>query len=726
MWSRALAPVLRLSRRLEGSRPLARLEDVLEREQAQWFLWVPVLLGSGIGAYFLLAEEPPALLVAGLLVAALAARRLAAGLGTVVLADILVLAALGFAVAFARAHTVAAPVLAEPTGRIVVEGHVLLIETRPDRSSRITVLTTAVGDLDATSRPARVRVRVRTDATAVRATVGEGVRFAARLQPPSGPPSPGGYDFARSAWFQGLGAVGYATGPLERVDLAAVAPWWLGAWAAKERLRGVIADRVAVALPGERGAIATALLTGERGGIGEATNEAFRDSGLLHVLSISGLHMSIMAGTVFFVVRLGLALVPAVALTRPIKKWAAVAAGLAALGYLAISGAAHPAVRSWLMVSIMFLAILLDRPALALRNVAVAALLILLVDPESLLDIGFQMSFAAVVALISLYEAARRRLWGGPGGRDPPGPLAMLALFLAGIVLSTVIASLAVAPFAAYHFHKSQQFAVLANLVAIPIVNFLIMPAALVTLVAMPAGLESWPLALMGLGIDWMVWCAYSVARLPGAVARFPAIPLAAFLAMVVGGIWIVLWQTRWRWAGLVAVGAGLALAPFEPRPDVLIARGGDLVAVRGTDGRFVAFGSPRRAYDLGRWLERDGDARPAGDVLANPPAGLADPTCRRAPCAVGFGRVAPLVLALAATPAALHEACRRADLALLVTPLRLEAADGCTQVPLRADRRLLAADGALAVRLDGAGAGAVITMGARRDRRPWSSANAP
>ena len=252
-----------------------------------------------------------------------------------------------------------------------------------------------------------------------------------------------------------------------------------------QRVRQAIGARIAAALPGETGAIATALITGERGGISEATNDAFRDSGILHILSISGFHMAIMAGSVFFLVRLGLALFPSIALRYPIKKWAAAAAMLAGFAYLLISGAAFATVRSAIMISIMFLAVLLDRPALALRNVILAATLILVLFPESLFDVGFQMSFAAVLALVSVYEALRTRdLW----ARLMEHTASRLVVFFAGIVLSTLIASAAVAPFAAYHFHKSQQYAVIANLIALPVCNVLVMPAALAALIAMPLG----------------------------------------------------------------------------------------------------------------------------------------------------------------------------------------------------------------------------------------------
>ncbi len=229
------------------------------------------------------------------------------------------------------------------------------------------------------------------------------------MAPPSGPALPGGYDFARTAWFLGLGATGYALGAPIIEEHAAEASLrgrfsdWL------ERLRQAIGQRITAAIPGDAGAIATSLITGERGGISEETNDTFRDSGLLHILSISGLHMVIMAGAVFASVRILLAAFPAIALRYPTKKWAAAAALVAAWAICFYRASSIATVRAFVMIAIMFLAIMLDRPALAMRNVALSALAILVIAPESLLDAGFQMSYAAVVSLISAYELIRDR-----------------------------------------------------------------------------------------------------------------------------------------------------------------------------------------------------------------------------------------------------------------------------------------------------------------------------
>jgi competence protein ComEC len=635
------------------------LTAALEEERDRWFLWIPVLVGVGIAIYFGLPDEPGLWLALGLVTVALVLFvSLARGTLATVLLGAALAASTGFALAKLRTDRVHAPVIEKPLRFVEVKGFVELVEPRATRGQRLTLRVTSVAGLAADKLPLRVRVRAMNALAGVKP--GDALKLKASLSPPSAPALPGGYDFARQAWYQGLGAVGFAMARPEIDAEAGQPPWPLALRASIERLRQAIGARVKAALPGETGAIAEALITGERGGISAATNDIWRDSGLFHVLSISGLHMSIMAGAIFVAVRLLLAAVPAIALNYPIKKWAAVAAAVGALGYLMISGAAFATVRSYIMISIMFAAILMDRPAIALRNVALAALVCLLIWPESLNDVGFQMSFAAVVALTAAYEAIRDR-W---AARDYwPGPLTRVLYFFGGIVLSTLVAGLAVAPFAAYHFHTSQQFAILANLIAIPVCNLVVMPAALATLVALPFGLEAVPLAIMGWGIDAMSATAAWVAALPGAVGHIAAIPVASFGLMVAGGLWLLLLRSRPRYAGLTAIAGGLALAPTLPRPDVLIGRDGQLVAIRGTDGRLTALSVPQAGFEMKRWLEHDGDARTAKEAMSQ--AGF---RCDVDGCTT---RTAGTTVAVLRHPAALADDCAKADVLAASLPVR-------------------------------------------------------
>lgn len=592
------------------------LTPVLEHERARWFLWSPVAFAAGAGGYFALPVEP-ALATALLgLAAAAVLRMLAAGSATpvVVLLNIALLAAFGFAAAKARTEMAREPVLAAETGEIEARGFVELVEPRASGGARMTLRVTSLGDLPAGARPLRIRVTSRVPLGDIRQ--GDPVSAWVKLLPPAGPAAPGDYDFARYAYFKGIGAVGYVTRPPTRADIGHDPPFDVSVTSGIGVVRHHIAARVAAVLDGQTGAIATALITGERGAIDDATNDAYRASGLYHVLSISGLHMAIMGGAVFFAVRFLLAILPAIALRADIKKWAAVAALAGSLGYLAISGGAFATVRSFLMIAVMFVAILFDRPALALRNVALAALLILVAFPESVLDPGFQMSFAAVIALVAGYGAFERTTAGFLDGER--GWLLSACGFVAAIVMSTLFASLAVAPLALYHFHQSQHFAVIANALAMPVCNLVVMPMALASLVAIPFGLERVPLAIMGYGIDAMSATAHWVAALPVSTGTYPAFSPLAIVLVAGGGLLLALCRHRTRFAGLLLAAAGGALAVTPDRPDLIVSADANVVALRQDSGALAMTAARWDGFTIERWLERDGDARPVAAMRNN------------------------------------------------------------------------------------------------------------
>ena len=687
---------------------------LLEGERERFFLWSPVCLGLGIAAYFAMPIEPQVGVAFAPLALVLILRAVSSGgtLSSTVLAA-LILAGLGFADAKLRVEAVRAPVLAKSLHNAEIAGVVTLVETKYSKGQRLTIGELKIAGLAADKTPALVRVRTMSARSV--AEPGDRIRLKATLAPPAKPALPGGFDYARTAWFDQVGGVGYAfAAPVieGRADGGTLSQIYRRGI---ETVRQAIAVRVRAALPGETGEIALALITGERGGISAATNNAFKNSGLFHILSISGLHMVIMAGAVFFSVRLLLAAIPLFALTLPIKKMAAAAGILSALGYLAISGGAFATVRSALMIVIIFGAVLIDRPALALRNVALAAFLILAVFPESLLDAGFQMSFAAVTALIASHEFVSRLL--GRGSR--PHPALRVVKFFGEIVSSTLIASVAVAPFAAYNFHQSQQYAVLANMIAIPICNIIVMPAALVAFVLMPFGLEVLGLKPMGWGIDGMTWCANAVGSLPGAVGHIREIPTIAFALMLAGGVWLALWQTRVRLLGAALVLVGLIVAPWMPRPDILVGQKGELVAVREPSGKLAALPAKGSKYDLDRWLEYDGDDRSASEAQHS-----AAFSCDAVGC---IAHVKGAVIAIARHPAAVTDDCGNADVLMLDIPKPADCAVPVTVIDVFDRWR----NGAYALYLDQNEASPqphirVETVAAHRGDRPWSRTPPP
>lgn len=396
------------------------------------FLWVPVAFAAGIGGYFTLAHEPPiwtgitafvaATLVAGWLHLGFARVAEVRRAGMVLMIPV-VIAALGFTAAQWRSQSVAAPVLEKRLGPTRVQGRIERLETYED-GFRVTLAGPRIASLAPHLTPARIRVRLRGDQPAM--LPGDWIAVRAILSPSSPPALPGGFDFQRQAFFEGVGAVGFSIGSAQVTARAshgeghALGEWpGVSAANALARLRAALTRRITEALPGASGAVAAALITGERRAIPAATIDAMRDSGLAHLLAISGLHIGLVAGLLFALVRAASALVPALVLRYPVKKWAAVMAFIGAFAYALIAGATLPTQRAFLMIAIALLGVMLDRRGITLRSVAWAAIVVLAMQPEALLSASFQMSFAAVTALVAIYEGyLARRLFAGQGGAE--------------------------------------------------------------------------------------------------------------------------------------------------------------------------------------------------------------------------------------------------------------------------------------------------------------------
>lgn len=655
-------------------------ERVWALEGRRLVLWLPVCLGLGIFGYFSWPGEPPPALGLVALPPALAlatglARR--AGLGVLILVWALAGVTAGFALAQTSAHRAAAPVLA---GEIeaMVEGRVIEVSASARGLPRVTLDRVAIAGLDPAATPARVRITLRADdATAP----GPGWRLAvrARLSPPGGPAEPGGFDFALRAWFDQLGGIGYAR---DRAVARAEAPpdGWIEAaalWVAETRAR--IGEGVRAALPGRSGAIAAALIVNDRAAISEADNEALRISSLAHLLSISGLHMVIVTGLVFGLVRGGAALLPGVALRLPTKKIAAVAALIAAAGYLGLSGAAVASQRAFIMVAVAFVAILLDRPAISLRALALAAALVLALRPVSLLDAGFQMSFAATAALVAGYEvvAARGREARVAAPSRVQAVLRWLGVWLGGAVLTSLLAGAATAPFAAFHFNRSTPYGLIANLAAMPLTGVVIAPAAIAAGLLAPLGLAEPAFWVLGLGIEAVLQVAHGVAALPGADVAVAAAPGAVLGLMVAGGLWLMLWRGPWRHLGAVAVLAGLVLWPGAgARPTLLVAPGGGLIGLMGPEGRALS-AARAEGFVAETWARRDGDQADQATAAARP--GLRR---RRGGVEGDLGdgwRVVLLRGRTAPDPATLAQACRAR--VLLIAPQGGRVSGPCTHL---------------------------------------------
>jgi competence protein ComEC len=651
-------------------------------------LWLPVALGVGAALYFSLSFEPSARLGwTALAAAAVAALVAGIGWGRVPL-GLLAALLLGFGLAKARETRIATPVLDRP---IIAHLTARIVSLEPRKQGvRLVLETVRSGAFAPGQTPRRVRVALRGGGDL---HPGDWVSLTARLDTPPAPVEPGAADIGRSLYFQSIGATGFVYGRARMIVPAGPPGLVQRMRQSVEDLRARMTRRIQAALPGSEGGVAAALITGTRGGISDEDESALRDAGLAHVLAIAGLHMALVGGGLFWLVRALLAAVPSIALRYPIKKWAAGAALVASLFYLVISGAAPPSVRAFVMLGMVMLAVLLDRPALTMRSLALAAAILLLVRPEAIAEPGFQMSFAAVVALVAVTEWEQRRQ-----RVTPRGPVWR---YVQGIAMVSLVGSLATLPFTLFHFGRAAHYAVLGNLIAMPVMGFWVMPMAALAVMLMPFGLERAPLHLLGGGIDLMVAMGRWVSGLPGAVSLSPAMPLPALVLISLGGLWCAIWRARVRWLGLVPMGAGVALAVFAPLPQMLVARDAQTVAVRGDDGRLHFVRKPKDKFTAREWLRRDGDGRDIGDAV-----GMA--RCDGVGCVVVRHGV---TIAASQKPEALAEDCARAQ--VMVSAVKTH----CEEPRVAIDRDAAAAGEGYRVDLSELSAVSVRVL---RGDRPW------
>lgn len=570
--------------------------------------WVPVFLSFGIALWFALPAEPGraayGAAAAGMALLALVAWRTGEAWAPLPWAAALVLA--GLLLAGVRAHGVAAPVLGfRYYGPI--EGRIVDIDRSASDALRLTLDRVVLEDVAPARVPATVRVSLHGPQGFVQPEPGLTVILTGHLSPPDGPVEPGGFDFRRLAWFDRLGAVGYTSTPMLALAPAAQGRAGLAVFRIRMALSGWLQARIA----GPAGGLAAAILTGDRAGLDRPTVEALRNSNLAHLLAISGLHMGLLTGVIYGGVRAGLALVPWVALRLPIRKIAALAALVVGAGYLALSGYSVSTQRAYVMVAVLFGAVLLERRAVSLRSVAIAATILLLLRPEALLGVGFQMSFAATTALVAAFGLIRDR-------RDALPRLPRWAAPVLAVVVSSAVAGAATAPFSAAHFNRLSDYGLLANLLAVPVMGILVMPAAVATAVLWPLGLAGAGLWLLQLGLDWILLVAHRVSGIEGAVSHVPAPGPAVLPVLALGFLVLILWRGRARWLGLAGMAVALALWPLAERPTVLIADTGGLVGVMGPAGR--ALSKPKGdGYAALAWLENDGDGADQASAFARP-----------------------------------------------------------------------------------------------------------
>jgi competence protein ComEC len=607
---------------------------------------------------------------------------------------------LGCVLAWARANSVAAPRLERP---LVTEfqARVERVETRAAKKDlRLTLAP--IGS----ALPPRVRVSTKQDGSPKGIAAGAQLQLRARLAPPPPMALPGGYDFARDAWFKGIGGVGRSLGPVKIV----VPSGGGGIDAVRDRLGRHVREQ----LPGPNGGIATALVTGDQNAVQEADAEAMRRSGLTHLLSVSGLHIAAAVGAAMLLTIKLLALSERLALRVNLVLVAAGVGALTGIAYTLLTGAQVPTVRSCVAALLVLAGIALGRDAISMRLLSVGALLVLLFRPEALAGASFQLSFAAVAAIIALHSSAwARRVF----ARRDEGFPARLGRALAAMVATGLAVEIALIPFALYHFHKAGLYGVAANIVAIPLTTFIIMPfeAAALLLDTVGIGAPLW--WLTGLSVDALLGLAHLVADSRGAVAMMAAMPPWALGTMIAGGLWLCLWTSRPRFLGLAPIALGAVGAALSPTPDLLVTGDGRHLAIVDADGRPLLLRERSGTFIRDIVADSSGFDDEPGELAARPFA-----SCSRDSCIALLERGGRRWQILATRSAqsiewqTLVRACAEAD--IVVSSRWLPR--GCTPRWLKLDRDVLARTGGVAVYLGGKPR--VATVAGRIGGHPWAA----
>lgn len=677
-----------------------RLDVIVSVEQSQLALWLPVAFGAGIFLWFWSTADAVRFGI-GLLLLAVAAfawlmgaqERLAAR--ALLLASLTILAGLT-AMAW-RADRVSAPVLERPT----VTGfaaNVVRVEAQPaQKRLRLLLAPIARSDL-----PQRVRLSLANEDPRVgRIGRGDVLRVRARLMPPPRALLPGGYDYAQRAWFDGIGAVGSIIGTPQRAASAAD----------RIELRTALAGHIQGRIAGSAGGIAAALATGDRGAISLADEEAMRRSGLTHLLSISGLHVTAAVGGSWWLIVRAIALFPAFALRIPLMLVGAAGGALTGLGYTLLTGSEVPTIRSLIAALLVVVALALGREALTLRLVAAGAMFVLLLWPETLAGPSFQMSFAAVTAIVAVHSS--RRI-GGWFARREEGKVRAVVRQLGSLLATGIAVELALIPIGLWHFHKAGAYGALANIIAIPLTTFIIMPFEALALVADTLGMGAPLWWVTEQAIATLLALAHWVAAAPGAVASLPVMPTSAFALSMAGFLWLCLWQRSHRLLGVIPMAVALLWTATQPAPDLLITSDGRHVAARLSDGSYALLRGRVGDYVRDQLIEATGSSLPM-----RPLEDAANVECNRDFCRwrqAGARRSITILAARSRDRSAwqpLIDACAAAD--IVIADRRLPRA--CAPRWLRLDRAVLAQSGGVRIFIDAAR----VDYAQRHDAgKPW------
>ena len=564
-------------------------------QKPQVILLVPVFMAFGISTYFSLDFEPNWVLSLCALVMLLIAVFSQRHWKRFLLLPFIFFA-LGFAAANMRTAVIDAPMIDGEIKFISVEGQIEAIQPLT-KGARVILSSLSLENLEENETPRYLRLKL-WDYEGFQ--VGQRINGLASVRAPSPPVIPGGFDFQRMMFFQGIGGVGFFYKKPEVIEDARDFRFM----EAVETLRHIVSLRLDDALGAREGALARALMIGQRQSIEVDDMEAIRASGLAHMLAISGLHVGLFSGVIFFSVRFLMSLFPSFTLRHPIKKYAAAIAIVAALFYMLIAGATIPTQRAMISVAVVFMAIILYRSPISLRVVAFAAVCVLLIFPESLLSASFQMSFAAVVCLVAFYDW-KRPVWSDWARQA--SVLRKIVLYFAGVSLTSIVAMLATGALTLYHFQAWPLYGLLANLVAVPLLAFVIMPFVILAFIAIPFGLEGLPLKLVEPVLSVFYTLSHGVSDMPGAVFHVPMFSNVVLVFFVLGVLSIIIFRRRLR-VLLVSVFLLCTIMNFKLiQYDMFISSDFDLVGFRSNETEMVVSNRRKNRYMREQWQEAYG-----------------------------------------------------------------------------------------------------------------------
>ena len=580
------------------------IRDWLYREHSRWILWTPVAIALGILLNFHfhpLPEMLPYALIFSGAGAVVFWKRLPV-IRVLLLSSFLI--GIGMASAKWQTQRMQQSILSYQTGILTINANLQQVILDEDGKQKLLLNHIEIVEGRSKILPETIRLTLKTSDD--RLFPGQRIQLRGGLFPLPAPALPGGFDFTRHFYFQGIGAVGFALAPVEILKADEQDSWRTELARFRQSLSQHISQILQEADYSEAvAAIAVALVTAERAAIPEGAREAMTAAGLAHMLAISGLHLGLVTGFFFLLIRYLLVMTPSLALRFQVKKGAAVGALLGGMAYLALADFPVSAQRAYVMVAFVLVAVLLNRQVLPMRSIAFAAIILLLLAPASILGPSFQLSFAATLAIIALYETwYKLRHQQSVERYSSFGVMKRIRLYVLGVLTTTFVASLMTAPFAVYHFNQFTLYHLLANIVAAPILSFLIMPSAVIAMLLIPLGLDGLFFKLMGQGIEWILHLAYWVQALPHSMLHVPTPPGWTIAMLSFGICWFCFWQERARWLGMFVI--LISLFPFFTTrlPDMLVSENAEQITVRLPDGQYAMLRGSQRNFLAGLWKE--------------------------------------------------------------------------------------------------------------------------